>query len=171
MPEPDPNYTFSLPPSPWTYQNGSLNPNLEPSNARQRSVSQRRQPAISQGPSSALPPYHPDYNESQANLVYPASDASSSGEEYEEYEDDAFGGRIAGGAVRVRRGSEGYEVKPIDREAVLERFIESRTHEPGRYNYYDPEPDSESDIEDIPDDDPEDGIPLAEKVENWRAIS
>lgn len=53
----------------------------------------------------------------------------------------------------IRRGSEGYEVKSIDREEMLRRFIEGRVHEPGRYNVYQPEPasgpESEED-EDVP---------------------
>ncbi len=53
----------------------------------------------------------------------------------------------------VRRGSEGYEVRSIDREEMLRRFIEGRVHEPGRYSVYEPEaasgPESEED-EDAP---------------------
>jgi len=162
--EADPNYKFTLPPSPWTYENGSLNPQLEPSSARKRSTSQRRLKSAVQGPYSSLPPYHPDYNDPQADTAYSISSASSSsGEEFE----DEFGRRIAGGSVRVRRGSEGYEVKSADRDAMLRRFVEDRTHEPGRYQRYVPEPSSESE----PEDEMEDSLPLAQKVEEWRGAS
>ncbi|CCL98131.1 uncharacterized protein FIBRA_00125 [Fibroporia radiculosa] len=157
LPEPDPNYKFRLPDSPWTYQNGSLNPNLEPSNARQRSTSQRRRKVL-QGPYSSLPPYHPDYNETQDEDAYSVSSESSG---YEEYEDNsAFAHRIAEGVARVRRGSEGYEVKAIDRDAILQKFVEGRTHEPGRYQPYVPQPESDSEPEDI-----DDSVPLARKIE------
>ncbi|KZT73329.1 zf-DHHC-domain-containing protein [Daedalea quercina L-15889] len=148
MPEPDPNYKFTLPASPWTYENGSVNPHLQPSNARRRQVARN-------GPYSAVPPYHPDYKEPEA--VVPYDPASSSEEEY-----DGQSGRGA----RVRRGSEGFEVKAIDREALLQRFIEGRTHEPGRYNYYNPEVSSESEAED----DTDDSIPLAARLRGRRAI-
>ncbi|PCH34240.1 palmitoyltransferase PFA4 [Wolfiporia cocos MD-104 SS10] len=146
--EPDPNHEFKLPDSPWTYQNG-LNPHLTPSNARRRSPQNK-------GPYSSLPPYHPDYHESQAQPYSPSSDseAESSSDEYGEK-----------GGPRVRRGSEGYEVRPIDREAMLRGFIEGRTHEPGRYQLYMPEPPSEGETED----DPEDAVPLAQRVGSWRA--
>ena len=144
LPEPDPNYKFQLPASPWTYENGSVNPYLQPSNTR------RRQPAR-KGPFSAVPPYHPDYQEPEA--VVPNDPASSSEDEYD--------GKVGRG-VRVRRGSEGFEVKPVNREEMLQRFIEGRTHEPGRYNYYNPEVSSESETED----DPDDSVPLAAKLQN-----
>ncbi|KAF9820053.1 hypothetical protein IEO21_01715 [Rhodonia placenta] len=161
LPEPDPNYKFVLPDNPWTFQNGSLNPHLEPSNTRRRPSSQRRlQSAAAQGPYSSLPPYHPDYDESQAEPAYALSSESSSGEE--EVPDDEFGRRM--GRVRVRRGSEGYEVKSVDREEMLRRFVEGRTHEPGRYQRYVPEPSSESEVE---DGDADESIPLAQQVEQW----
>ena len=71
---PDPRKEFVLPASPWTYENGALNPHLAASNARLRSVSQRRA-----GPVSALPPYHPDYEE-------PASEDGEDEEDGSEYE-------------------------------------------------------------------------------------
>lgn len=76
--------------------------------------------------------------------------------------DDEFGRRM--GRVRVRRGSEGYEVKSVDREEMLRRFVEGRTHEPGRYQRYVPEPSSESEVE---DGDADESIPLAQQVEQW----
>lgn len=60
----------------------------------------------------------------------------------------------------VRRGSEGYEVLPVDREEILRRYIESRGEEDGRYRRYVPEPPSESESEDEP---------LSERVEKWKA--
>ncbi|TFY61142.1 hypothetical protein EVJ58_g4697 [Rhodofomes roseus] len=143
MPEPDPNHKFSLPSSPWTYQNGSVNPYLQPSNARRRQTTRN-------GPYSALPPYHPDYREPEA--VVPYDPASSSEDEY----DNSRSG------IRVRRGSEGYEIKSINREAIMQGFIEDRTREPGRYNYYDPEVSSESEAEE----DPDDSVPLAAKLQS-----
>lgn len=144
MPEHDPNYKFQLPASPWTYENGSINPYLQPSNTRRRHTAH-------DGPFSAVPPYHPDYREPEA--VVPYDPASSS--------EDEYGGK-AGEGVKVRRGSEGFEVKPVNRDAMLQQFIEDRTHEPGRYKYYNPEISSESETEE----DPDDSVPLATKMQN-----
>ncbi|KAJ7070731.1 zf-DHHC-domain-containing protein [Mycena amicta] len=122
----DPNKDFSLPPSPWTFENGSVNPNLQPSN------SARRRTKANTG-ASALPPYHPDYQ---------AAAAEEESEDDEYYEDNS--------RVRVRRGSEGYEVRPGNREDMLTRYL-SEIGET-RYHYYVPEPesDNESEAEDTP---------------------
>ncbi|KZT08720.1 zf-DHHC-domain-containing protein [Laetiporus sulphureus 93-53] len=130
LPEPDPNYQFNLPSSPWTYSNGSLNPNLQPSNAHHRSTSRRRSRGVATH--SPLPPYHPDYHESQDDPSY-IYDPSS---EEEDLDDTPFGREFAGGAARVRRGSEGYEVKTIDREAMLRMMVDERIQAPGRYQQY-----------------------------------
>jgi len=119
---------------------------------------------------SALPPYHPDYEP-------PDDDDDDDGERYAEYE-------------RVRRGSEGYEVRTIDREGLLAEFIASRSQEEGRYRRYVPEPPSEPDSSEsscweegvavdgaggggVREDvvaavDEEDNEPLAVRVEKWR---
>jgi len=85
----------------------------------------------------------------------------------------------------VRRGSEGYEVRAIDREGLLAEFIASRAQEEGRYNRYVPEPPSEPDSsessweeqagdggvnghDEVVVDDDEDE-PLAVRVEKWRS--
>jgi len=47
----------------------------------------------------------------------------------------------------VRRGSEGYEVRPVGREEMLKRYLEELGEEPGRYLQYIPEPDSDSEEE------------------------
>ncbi|KAH9947138.1 zf-DHHC-domain-containing protein [Amylocystis lapponica] len=157
-PAPDPNQEFTLPPSPWTYENGTLNPNLAPSNARLRSnASQRRKPN-SGGPISALPPYHPDYDpQADTYSLSPPSSRAASSADSEEFghEDDV---------PHVRRGSEGYEVRPAIREGLLQEYVQSRTQRPGRYQPYVPEPPSED------EDDGEDEVPLA-KIEKWRTVS
>ena len=66
----------------------------------------------------------------------------------------------------VRRGSEGYEVKPIDREGLLRQYIEDRTAAPGRYHLYVPDP--PSDVENGTDDD---RVPSAEKMARWQEAS
>ncbi|KAI0354615.1 zf-DHHC-domain-containing protein [Trametes cingulata] len=151
-PDADPNYKFQLPASPWTYENGSLNPELQPSN-----TTRRRKPPAAQGPYSSVPPYHPDYNADESQRHYPPSDSEDDDDE----NDDAVGRP----REFVRRGSEGYEVRPIDREALLRRYVEDRTAEPGRYHLYVPDPPSE------PESGPEaedEHIPLSEKLEMWR---
>ncbi|RPD57081.1 palmitoyltransferase PFA4 [Lentinus tigrinus ALCF2SS1-6] len=152
-PDEDPNHNFQLPSSPWTYENGTLNPDLHPTSTRRRRSAQAK---AAEGPYAAVPPYHPAYGRQESHQTYPL-DSESDEEEYEHP-----------GRQRefVRRGSEGYEVRPIDREDLLRRYIEDRTTEPGRYQLYVPDPPSE----------PESGaeeehIPLAEKVEMWRTRS
>lgn len=129
---------INLPDTPWTYSDGSLNPELTASSSnklRQRTPQKSR-----------VPPYHPDY-------VTPSDESS----------DDAYYAEPPSQAVRLRRGSEGYEIRPVDREEMLRQYIQDQTAEIGRYNVYEPEPPSEeSESED------DEHIPLARKVEDWR---
>ncbi len=88
---------------------------------------------------------------------------------------------------RVRQGSEGYEVRPIDREQLLTEYIESRAQEAGHYRRYVPEPtsgpeseggsgreegevgaDGEGERVDCEQDDDEEE-PLSVRVEKWRS--
>ena len=169
-PEDDPNHKFELPASPWTYSNGTLNPDLHPTQTttRRRTGTTARAKAA-EGPYASVPPYHPDYQRQESHETYPVDSAS------EDDDDDADDDRYAyahQGHPRefVRRGSEGYEVRPIDREEMLRRYVEDRAAEPGRYHLYVPEPpsDPESGLETEADDEQ---IPLAEKLERWRATS
>jgi palmitoyltransferase ZDHHC6 len=126
------NHTFSLPSDPWTYENGSLNPDLQPSNSsrlRERSSTSRRA-----GATSSVPPYHPDFDEQSADEgQFPDSES----------QDDYWNGPTP--SRLVRRGSEGYEVRPINREDMLRMYVEEQTHMQGRYNTYVPETSSGSD--------------------------
>lgn len=155
-PSSDPNHVFTLPESPWTYENGSVNPNLQPTNmARVASTSRRRRGRPGKRePISSVPPYHPDYRPPGDNDAFSDSPPSSDSESLDE----------EGGLKRprklFRRGSEGYEVHAIDREAMLRQYVEDQVHEPGRYNVYVPDPSSASEGEDE--------IPLAARVDSWR---
>ncbi|OJT11197.1 hypothetical protein TRAPUB_12281 [Trametes pubescens] len=144
-PEADPNYKFQLPESPWTYENGTLNPGLQPSTTRRR----RSAPTH-----SSVPPYHPDYD-GDAGGSYPVSESE------DEYEEDTVGQP----REFVRRGSEGYEVRPIDREGMLRSYIEDRTAEPGRYHLYVPDPPSDPDSGTEAEDEK---VPLSKKLEMWQ---
>ncbi|KAH8993932.1 zf-DHHC-domain-containing protein [Lactarius akahatsu] len=129
---------WTQPSSPWTYENNGPNPALAPSNTQLRA---RRPPGA-----SAVPPYHPDYEP-------PEDDEDDDGERYAEYERAGLGG--GGGTAHVRRGSEGYEVRPIDREGLLAEFIANRSQEEGHYRRYDEDEDEDE--------------PLAARVEKWRS--
>jgi len=130
----DPDKEFVLPDSPWTYENGSINPDLQPSNA---SIPRRRKKQ-SNG-ASTLPPYHPDYQPGEGI----AADDYDSTDEDEEYTD--------GSKTRVRRGSEGYEVRPAAREDMLTRYLVEIGETPQRYHRYIPQPDSGSESgDDVP---------------------
>lgn len=128
-----PDKEFVLPASPWTYENGSVNPNLEPFNGHLRNAAStsKRRPQRADAGTSALPPYHPDYVEG-ADAPYEFSGDDSS-------EDDDIRRQPL-----VRRGSEGYEVRSVDREDMLQRYLRELGEEPGRYHRYIPYPDSES---------------------------
>jgi palmitoyltransferase ZDHHC6 len=135
-----PDDALTLPDSPWTYENGSLNPTLEPSNARLRSVAavvkKRKRQVQDQNPGkSSLPPYHPDYD--GVSVMDTLEDGNSTSEDSE---DTPF----------VRGGSEGYEVQSVDREDLMRRYLMEVGQEPGRYHRYIPSPDSDSDEERLP---------------------
>ncbi|KAK7063949.1 Palmitoyltransferase PFA4 [Favolaschia claudopus] len=125
----DPNHEFILPDSPWTYENGSVNPELQPSN----STSSPRRRKVTPDGTSSLPPYHPDYRP-------PEQDESS---------DDDYG-YTDPSRVKVRRGSEGYEVRPAQREDMLARYLLEIGETPQRYHRYIPQPESEDSDEDVP---------------------
>ncbi|KAF8808081.1 zf-DHHC-domain-containing protein [Phlegmacium glaucopus] len=137
--------------SPWTYKNDSLNPNLHPSNSqsRRRGASQNRIPSA-----SSLPPYHPDYREGDQgvyNLDHYSDDEGGS-EGLDEQES------MPRGKLHVRRGSEGYEIRPEGREEMLRQYLTELGEEPGRYLRYIPQPDSEESTS-------EDDVPLARRRE------
>ena len=129
--------------SPWTYENDSLNPNLQPSNSqsRRRNVSQTSIPGA-----SSLPPYHPDYKGDQG-ACNPGNDESGDDQE-----------SAPRGQLQVRRGSEGYEVRPEEREEMLRRYLTELGEKPGRYLRYIPQPESEESTS-------EDDVPLARRKE------
>jgi len=128
--------------SPWTYENNSLNPNLQPSNSqtRKRNGSQIYIPGA-----SSLPPYHPDYRQEDQGVYKPGNDE---GDESSDEQESSSRGRF-----HIRRGSEGYEVRPEGREEMLRRYLTELGEEPGRYIRYIPQPDSEECVS-------EDDIPL-----------
>ncbi|KAG7099650.1 hypothetical protein E1B28_001476 [Marasmius oreades] len=144
----DPQKGFILPGSPWTYENGSFNPELQPYNSRIRNgdSSQARQRQRTNKGASELPPYHPDYDP-----VSSYEDGSDRSLELSEEEE------LPGGS-RIRRGSEGYEVRPVGREDMLRRYLEELGETPGRYHRYIPMPDSDGENE---RDNNSDQIPLA----------
>lgn len=162
---------FSLPDSPWTYENGSLNPNLRPTSAAKRKAKAKSNNVLH----SSLPPYHPDYvppgpGDTDRFMYSSSSDEDEDGSSGDEYYAEEAPTR----PMPIRRGSEGYEVRPIDREAMLRRYIEGQTAEVGRYNLYVPEPDVDSESDGLIGGDGdgsegEDEVPLAKKVENWIA--
>ncbi|KAG6837652.1 hypothetical protein H0H93_004928 [Arthromyces matolae] len=128
-------HQFVLPSTPWTFENDDINPHLEAFNSQRRTAMKRRKPQRGHGESS-LPPYHPDYEERVDEHLESAAESSD-----EEYDSPR---RV------VRTGSEGYEVRPVDREELLRRYLQENGHEFGRYKYYipthhDDDDDSDSD--------------------------
>lgn len=151
---------FKLPDSPWTYENGNVNPNLRPTNGQLRGVNGNHC-KYTQDPISVLPPYHPDYKDPgvDAHPGRPYSPHSESDHSEEGYSE----------VVRVRRGSEGYEVRPVTREQLFQEYVQDQINEAGRYQVYEPEhtPESDEDFEEVIDElsgeagDSDDEVPLA----------
>lgn len=113
---------FKLLDSPWTYENGNVNPALHPSNARPRPID-ARSPARAY--TSALPPYHPDFeHDAHPHRSY----FPESVPDFEEYQ-----------RPKIRRGSEGYEVRPVNREEMLREYVRYEVERTGRYQVYEPE--------------------------------
>ena len=121
---------FTLPDSPWTFGTDGFNPRLAPSNtARRRTAMYTDQdpdgelinvfgtPVKTVAPISAVPPYHPSYGSSV--LVEGRDSASSSSSPVRNDSDDSegFGPGASllepAGKVHVRRGSEGWEARPL----------------------------------------------------------
>jgi len=127
--------------SPWTYNNDSFNPNLQPSNSQSR-----KRKGISIPGASSLPPYHPDYKQEDQGVYSPG--------DHESDESPDEQGSAPSGQLHIRRGSEGYEIRPEAREEMLRRYLTELGEEPGRYIRYIPQPDSEESAS-------EDDIPLA----------
>jgi len=131
----DPNKEFVLPDSPWTYENGSINPDLQPSNSAAAPRLRKRTP----DGTSALPPYHPDYQ--------PGGGTADDDETSEEEDDYRY---ADSSTTRVRRGSEGYEVRPGAREDMLARYLLEIGETPQKYHRYIPMESSESEGDDVP---------------------
>lgn len=178
---------WTQPDSPWTYDNDGPNPALMPSNSQLRSRKRGRRGGSGDGGVSAVPPYHPDYEEAQDRQ----DDGDGDGAYYHhanDDDDDDEGRRFAEyehqrRTAHVRRGSEGYEVRAIDREQLLAEYISSRGQEDGYYRRYVPEPPSETESEsggedaaqnvgagaEDEDEDQDENEPLAVRVEKWRS--
>ncbi|CAE7190122.1 unnamed protein product [Rhizoctonia solani] len=107
--------------SPWTYGNDSFNPTL-----RTRGTNNH-------------PPYHPSYQpegpdslpidpDKQFDHEYDSVSTSSSPSRASSgYDIDTSAGRD----VRMRRGSEGWEVRPLTNEEIVQRYAQSRGLETG----------------------------------------
>jgi hypothetical protein len=95
-----------------------------------------------------VPLYHPDFEDTEHAYDPGAGDSSGS----DEYEDPP----PVRHAPRVRRGSEGPELLPVDREEMLRRYVASETVRDGRYQRYVPEAPSED------EDEEQDNVPLAQ---------
>jgi len=131
--------------SPWTYQNGSVNPALQPSNSNLRSRKRKIRQKIPGA--SSLPPYHPDYREDEQEAAYVS---------YSESEESGSSDGVQKlTANRIRRGSEGYEIRQENRDEMLRRYLREVGEDPDRYLRYIPQPDENDEL------DEEDNVPLA----------
>ena len=165
--EDDPNYVFTLPESPWTYENESLNPNLQPHNPLHPAPRRRKGLLRQSAPVSSVPPYHPDYRPPGEEETFSDGKPASLDESSSEAEDEP---PVVEPRKLVRRGSEGYEVHTINREAMLRQHVTHQLTEPGRYNVYVSEDITPSESDDDTDVEEEE-LPLAQRVEEWRVRS
>jgi len=138
--------------NPFTYGNG-LNPALRPGGQ----LRSRKYPkALDQQPGTV--PVEEDRMTSST-----PSRQSFSSNEYPDVQYEEEMGEVHGD-VRVRRGSEGWEVRPMSKEDIVRKYLASRgleddspppngfhtqdvTQQPGRYNRYVPEVYDDSDSE------------------------
>src|SRR6267142_5440790 len=174
----EPCSEWTQPDTPWTYSNDGPNPTLVPSNSHStQQLRARKRGGRSSFGVSAVPPFHPDYEPPAHDWQ---DDGDDDGERLAEYEDE----RGRGDTRHVRHGSEGYEVRAIDREQLLEEYIASRGQEEGYYRRYVPEPPSETEsesesggedgdgagqVEVEAEDEEDDDEVLAVRVEKWRS--
>ena len=136
----DEDHVFTLPKDPWTFGNGSLNPDLHPSSSGRGLRERRGSPGLKQHHTDphpgdggetegicAVPPYHPDHDESQPSHGHfsrpPYADEDEDGDDHY-YEDELRPRQF------IRRGSEGYEVHTIDREEMMRQYVESQSRLP-----------------------------------------
>ena len=132
----DENHVFTLPKDPWTYGNGSFNPDLHTGYSNRGLREHSGSPALRQrhanlypdeggetGEAYAVPPYHPDYDESRPSRGHLSKPPYVDEDEDDHYYEDGPQNRQF-----IRRGSEGYEVHPIDREEMMRQYVESQSH-------------------------------------------
>jgi len=142
---------FRLPDSPWVYGGDSVNPALQPSNA---SIRRRVQAGLVEDDTTHagtynVPPYHSSFESGANNATWgrqslESSSASASGTS----DDDGYlyDEPDAGSRVHVRRGSEGWEVRPRSPEGVPISGTD-------RYNRYVPERTTSEEVSSEGDDD------------------
>ena len=90
-----------------------------------------------------------------------ANNIAEYAEDIEDFESTSSSDYEGGSGHRIRRGSEGYEIKTVDRDEILRRYVTSRGEDAGRYNWYVPENYNASDEEDVGN---EDNVPLADTL-------
>ena len=90
--------------------------------------------------------YRPDSDDERQTISTPSRSSSFDKYDYPlDSDDDEI---MPWGGPKVRRGSEGYEVREESREEILRRYIESRGEDVGRYQRYVPETSATSEEED-----------------------
>ncbi|KAF9454208.1 palmitoyltransferase PFA4 [Macrolepiota fuliginosa MF-IS2] len=142
------NYDHLETSSPWTYGHDTLNPTLQPTSSSRRRTGAKSRDSCIPVTHDRVPPYHPDYDKGES---YPTgdddSDSQVNSDDDVEGDDVPLGTMYGQSDVRMRRGSEGYEVRPVSREQMLRQYLESVGEDYDRYIRYIPQPESESDEE------------------------
>ena len=134
---------FRLPDSPWTYGGDGPNPALRPSSS---GIRRRIQAGLveddtayaAQPGTHSVPPYHPSF-ESDADDAVGARQSFESSSASGTSSNDEYAEPDAGSRVHVRRGSEGWEVRPRSPGDIP-------TSETDRYNRYVPEETSSEEV-------------------------
>ena len=136
----DEDHVFTLSKDPWTYGNGSFNPDLYPGSSNHGLRERRGSPTSRQRHTNPYPgeggemdgtyaasPYHPNHNESQSSYGHFSRPPYADEDEDEDEDDRSYEGRLHHRQF-IRRGSEGYEVRAIDREEMMRQYAESQPH-------------------------------------------
>lgn len=129
----DEDHVFALPKDPWTYGNGSFNPDLYPGPLNHGLRERRGSPTSRQRHTD---PYPGEGGEMDGTCAVPPYDESQPSHPHfsrppyadeDEDEDDHYYEDRPQRRRFIRRGSEGYEVRTIDREEMMKQYVESQS--------------------------------------------
>ena len=146
----DENHRFDMPSSPWTYENGDLNPALLPSGSRSRvtSMTKRRRAGVAN-----VPPYHPDYRPPGDDSAF--SDSASYAHATDEDDEAALQRALRASVSEASRSGATEEEQRMLEETLKKSLLDTHNRRKGngknKEHGSDSEWDSDTDTEDDDD--------------------